>query len=600
MTLTANPTQHAPADEARIQQLLGQMTLAEKIGQMTQVEKNSITPAEVTQYAIGSVLSGGGGNPNPNNVHAWRAMVHSFIAPSLQNRLAIPLLYGSDAVHGHNNVYGAVIFPHNIGLGATRDADLLERIGQVVAAECAATEVAWDFAPAVSVPQDIRWGRTYEGYSSRTEVVSTLGAAFVRGLQQAHDGRIRTLASVKHFVGDGGTTWGTTSKFDWLPMWRSSGGGTWNIDQGDTLVDEATLRAVHLPAYKAAIDAGGLNIMVSYNSWRGVKMHAQRYLLSDVLKGELGFSGFLVSDWLAVDQLSPDYDSAVVESINAGLDMIMVPFDFKRFIQTMTVAVERGAIPITRIDDAVTRILRAKIALGLFEQPYPDADLSQLTAFGSPEHRAVAEEAVQKSLVLLKNDDQLLPLSRAIGQLLVAGEAADDLGLQCGGWTIEWMGKRGDLTEGTTILRGIRQIVSADTKISFDAGAQFMPEQHAEIGLLVISEPSYAEGQGDSDDLTLRPDQIALISRMKTHCDKLIVLLISGRPLIITDQLPDWTAFVAAWLPGSEGQGVAQVLFGERPFSGKLGHDWPRSMAAIPPQGADDVLWPFGYGLTTA
>jgi beta-glucosidase len=575
------------------------MTLAEKIGQMTQVEKNSITPAEVTEYAIGSVLSGGGGNPTPNNVHTWRAMVRNYIEPSLYTRLAIPLIYGSDAVHGHNNVYGAVIFPHNIGLGATRDADLVEHIGQIVAAECAATNVRWDFAPAVSVPQDIRWGRTYEGYSSRTQVVSTLGAAFVRGLQRLKGGHSRVLASVKHYIGDGGTNWGSKPDYDWLPMWRSSGNGTWHIDQGDVTVDEATLRALHLPPYIAAIKAGALNIMVSYSGWQGLKMHGHHHLLTEVLKGELGFQGFLVSDWLAVDQLTADYYAGMVMSINAGLDMIMVPFDFKRFIQMMIQAVEQGDISEARIDDAVTRILRAKFALGLFEQPYPDTDEAFLAEFGSQSHRQVAREAVQKSLVLLKNEGQVLPLSKAPGRLLVAGAAADDIGLQCGGWTIEWMGNAGATTEGTTILEGIRQAVTVDTEIMYSAEALFDANQHAEIGLLFIGEPPYVEGQGDTDDLTLRAEQLTLIARMKAHCAKLVVILISGRPLIITDQLPDWTALVAAWLPGSEGEGVADVLFGSEPFVGKLGHDWPRIMASIPVRADDDVLWPFGFGLNS-
>jgi beta-glucosidase len=590
MQLTQKQPDVAPSVEARIQSLLSQMTLAEKIGQMTQVEKNSIQPAEVTEYAIGSVLSGGGGNPSPNNADSWREMVTRFVAASLQTRLAIPLIYGSDAVHGHNNVHGAVIFPHNIGIGATRDVDLVERIARIVAAECAATNVLWDFAPAVSLPQDIRWGRTYEGYGSQPEVASELGAAFVRGLQGAG-----VLASVKHYLADGGTTWGSKADYAWLPMWRSSGDGTWSIDQGDTRIDEATLRAVHLPPYRAAIEAGALNIMVSYNSWQGVKMHAHRYLLTDVLKGELGFRGFLVSDWLATDQLDTDFYAAVVKAINAGLDMIMVPFDYKRFIQTMKQAVEAGAITEARIDDAVTRILRAKFAIGLFEQPLTDPAL--LTPFGSPDHREIAREAVRKSLVLLKNTDQVLPLSKSPGRLLVAGQAADDMGLQCGGWTIEWMGKPGAVTPGTTILEGIRATVTPDTEILYSPTAEFDGAARAEVGLLVIGEQPYAEGQGDRNDLGLTAEQHVLIARMKRCCDKLVVILVSGRPLIVTEEVDDWDALVAAWLPGSEGNGVADVLFGDHPFTGKLGHHWPRSMAAIPVQSESDALWAFGFGL---
>ncbi len=597
MQLTHDQTSAALPREARVQALLAQMTLAEKIGQMTQVEKNSIQPDEVAEYAIGSVLSGGGGNPIPNNVASWRAMVQSFIAPSLQTRLAIPILYGSDAVHGHNNVYGAVIFPHNIGLGATRDPDLVERIARIVAAECAATNVNWDFAPAVSLPQDIRWGRTYEGFGSQTELAGQMGAAFVRGLQNEENGRISVLASVKHYLGDGGTDWGSKADTPWLAMWRSSGDGTWSIDQGDATIDEATLRSVHLPPYRAAIEAGALNIMVSYNSWQGLKLHGHRYLLTDVLKGEFGFQGFLVTDWLAIDQLDAEYDAAVVKGINAGLDMVMVPFDFKRFIQTLTEAVEKGAISEARIDDAVTRILRAKFALGLFEQPYTDEAL--LTTFGSRAHQEVAREAVRKSLVLLKNDGNLLPLPKTPGRLLIAGQAADDLGLQCGGWTIDWMGRPGAITEGTTILAGIRATVAADTELIYSPTAEFEPSVKAEVGILVIGETPYAEGQGDTDNLTLTPEQRVLIDRMKRHCAKLVIILVSGRPLIITEHLDDWTALVAAWLPGSEGAGVADVLFGDQPFVGKLGHHWPRDMASIPVRDVADSLWPFGYGLST-
>ncbi len=590
------------AIEDRAQNLLDQMTLAEKIGQMTQVEKNSITPAEVSQYFIGSVLSGGGGNPAPNSPATWANMVRSFQEPALQTRLAIPLIYGSDAIHGHNNVKGAVIFPHNIGLGATHDAELVERVARVVAAECMGTGVRWDFAPAVSVPQDIRWGRTLEGFSQNTELVSKLATAFIRGLQNADGHNIPgVLASVKHFLADGGTRWASRADYPWIQNWGKSSDDHWSIDQGNVEVDEATLRAIHLPPYIAAMQAGAMNIMVSYSSWQGLKMHAHRYLLTDVLKNEFGFRGFLVTDWLGIDQINADYHTAVVTSINAGLDMIMVPFDFKRCIETLNTAVAQGEISQERIDDAVGRILTVKLAMGLFEQPFTDKSL--LAEIGSREHREVAREAVRKSLVLLKNEGQVLPLKKTARRIVVAGEGAHDIGLQCGGWTIEWMGTPGNITDGTTILEGIQQIVSADTEVIYSADADFAADVRAEVGILVLAEPPYAEGQGDRSQLVLSPTDIELSQRLKQHCSRMVVILLSGRPLIITPQLGDWDAFVAAWLPGSEGQGIADVLFGDTPFVGKLSYAWPRTMQQIPASELHSAgqapLWDINFGLTS-
>ncbi len=452
--------------EDRVENLLSHMTLAEKIGQMAQVEKNSITAEEVSRYAIGSVLSGGGGNPTPNTPRSWWQMVHSFQEAALKSRLGIPLIYGSDAVHGHNNVKGAVIFPHNVGLGATRDSELVERIGRITAKECAATGVRWDFAPAVSVPQDIRWGRTYEGFSENTDLVSALGVALMRGLQYTENGAMSTLlASVKHYVADGGTRWGSARGYPWLHSMWTREGDSFQIDQGVAEIDEDALRTIHLAPYKAAIGAGAMCIMVSYSSWQGLKLHAHKYLLTDVLKNEFGFKGFVVSDWQAIDQIDPDYYTCVVKSINAGLDMIMVPFDFKRFINTMNDALEHNDIAPERIDDAVRRILRVKFQLGLFECPLTDDSL--LSEVGSAAHREVAREAVKKSLVLLKNDDHIVPLNKTLPRLLIAGRAADDLGYQCGGWSIEWMGAPGNVTKGTTLLQGIRMAVSATTEVIY-------------------------------------------------------------------------------------------------------------------------------------
>lgn len=589
-------TPPAPIAE-RVAALLAQMTLPEKVGQMTQVEKNSINKEDITHYSLGSLLSGGGGYPATNTAAAWREMVSDFQQYALQSRLGIPLIYGVDAVHGHNNVYGATIFPHNIGLGATRNAGLVERIGRATAVEIAATGVHWDFAPAVSIPRDIRWGRTYEGYGEETALVGELGAAYVRGLQGDLGSSTGVLASVKHFVGDGGTKWGTTTHYPWLSghTWFDAEGIHWQIDQGVTDIDEATLRAVHLPPYAAAIAAGARNIMVSYSSWGGLKMHAQRYLLTDVLKGELGFTGFLVTDWMAVDQIDTDFQAAVVASINAGVDMVMVPFRYERFINTLLTAVAQEQIPLARIDDAVSRILTVKLEMNLFEDPFMGE--GELASVGCADHRAIAREAVQQSAVLLQNNGGLLPLNPQDGaHILVAGVGADDLGMQCGGWTIEWMGKRGRSTEGTTILDGIRAI--AGQGVRYDITAE--TADRASIGIVVLGEEPYAEGQGDSNDLTLSTADIALLERMRGLCAKLVVVLISGRPLLITDQLPLMDAFVAAWLPGTEGQGVADVLFGAVPFTGRLPHAWPRTTAHIPRghgPAADDVLWPLGAGL---
>jgi beta-glucosidase len=512
-------------------------------------------------------------------------MVRGYQEAALRTRLRIPLLYGADAVHGHSNVRGAVVFPHNIGLGAGKDASLVRHIGRITALEALATGIHWAFAPAVSIPQDIRWGRTFEGFSQDTELVSQLGVAQLQGLQSLDGptdlGDPRTvLASVKHFIGDGGTTWGSNNTNDWI------------IDQGVTEVDEAELRAVHLPPYLAALEAGARNIMVSLSSWGGLRMHANRYLLTEVLKGELGFSGFLVSDWEAVDHIHADYYSAVVTSINAGVDMVMTPYDGLRFISNLTRAVEKGDVPLARIDDAMRRILTVKYELGLFERPFGDESLLPLV--GSEAHRAVAREAVLKSLVLLKNEGDALPLSANTPIILVAGTAADDVGLQCGGWTIAWQGQAGNVTPGTSVLDGIRAAVSKDTTVHYDPAGEF---DAADVGIVVLSEEPYAEGVGDRGDLHLPEADVALLERVRSRCRKLVVVLLSGRPLIVTEHLPQWDAFVAAWLPGTEGDGVAQVLFGEYPFTGKLPYTWPRSMDQVPRKAGDRPLFPLGYGL---
>ncbi|HLE14938.1 MAG TPA: glycoside hydrolase family 3 N-terminal domain-containing protein [Anaerolineales bacterium] len=592
----------------RVAELLTRMTLEEKIGQMTQVEKNSLTPEAVKQFFIGSVLSGGGGYPANNTPAGWARMVSEFQEAALSTRLRIPLLYGVDAVHGHNNLFGAVMYPHNIGLGAACDSDLVYRIGRATAEELAATGIYWNFAPTVAVPQDIRWGRTYEGYGQDSHLVTRLAMAYIQGLQgERLSDPLSVLATPKHYLGDGGTIWGSSRRLFPIPPGSSFAGPEnlfeFKIDQGDTRLDEATLRAVHLAPYIAAVQAGAQVVMASFSSWNGVKLHAHHYLLTEVLKGELGFSGFVVSDWGGIDQVSGDYYQAVVAAVNAGVDMSMVPQDYERFISYLKRAVENGDILMERIDDAVRRILSVKVKAGLFERPLPDP--GHLSLVGPIEHRWLAREAVARSLVLLKNEAQTLPLSKSTATILVGGRAADDIGLQCGGWTIEWLGKSGAITPGTTILSGVRTSVSPSTRLIYDPDGQFgeLPDTVAEVGIAVLAEMPYAEGFGDRADLTLPVEDIQLIERMRLHCRRLVLILLSGRPLIITDQLPLIDAMVAAWLPGTEGQGVADVLFGDLPFTGKLSYNWPRSLDQVPinhpsPPGKEvEPLFPFGYGL---
>ncbi len=582
--------------EKRVDDLLDRMTLPEKFGQMTQIEKNSISADAIGEFGIGSVLSGGGGNPDPNTPENWRAMVEAFQVAAAESRLGIPLLYGSDAVHGHNNVYSATIFPHNIGLGATNDPALVEEIGRVTALETAATSVRWNFAPAVSVARDIRWGRSYESYSQDPHLAAKLGAAYLKGSQgERLDLPTSVLGSVKHFVGDGGTAWGTTGRYEWVKDWWQTDGERWMIDQGDCLDDEDALRRVHLVPYLAAIEAGARNIMVSYNSWDGLRMHGQKYMLTDVLKGELGFTGFLVTDWLGINQLAADYYDGLVIGINAGIDMVMVPFDHLLFIKTMSEAVINGDIPITRVDDAVRRILTVKFELGLFDNDFTDRP--DLALVGCEDHREIARQAVQKSAVLLKNENAL-PIQADNKTILVAGVGANDIGMQCGGWTIEWQGNPGPITVGETLLTGLTDKLPASTTFAYAADGNFPQGTKADIGIVVVSEMPYSEGEGDRSDVSLSVEEAALVARMREHCDTLIVVLYSGRPRIITPQLDQIDGLVAAWLPGSEAAALADVLLGNVPFSGTLSFAWPRTMDQVPYSADHDFMWPIGFGLT--
>jgi len=596
--------------ETRVEDLLKRMTLEEKIGQMTQVEKNSIQPGDITEYYIGSILSGGGGSPSSNTIEDWYAMVEGFQNEALATRLKIPLLYGVDAVHGHGNLLGATLFPHNIGLGATNNPELVQKIGRATAEEMLATGIPWNFSPVIAVVQDVRWGRTYEGFSENTELVATLGAAYIKGMQTLQEGdaaspgqTIFTLATPKHYLGDGATKFGTSTQNIMQPFL---------LDRGDMQVPESVVRKLFLPPYQSVVDAGAMSVMGSFSSWKGTNMHAQQGLLTGVLKNELGFNGFIVSDWQAIDQIYPeDYYASVVAAINAGIDMNMVPYDYIRFIETMKKAVDKGDISEPRIDEAVQRILRVKLSLGLFEHPMPDPTLQETVR--SREHVELARQAVRESLVLLTNKDNILPLSRDIPVMFLAGEGADDIGLQSGGWTLEWQGRKGSENEGATILDGIEAIVNPNTRVEFNRAGNFsgIKDAHgnqllADVGVVVLAEKPYAEGVGDTADLSLKQDEIKLLNDVRTQSKSVVVILLSGRPRIITDQLPLAEAWVAAWLPGTEGAGIADALFGDYPFTGKLPYSWPRSNGQLPininnsadKTGCDAPLFPFGYGLT--
>ena len=599
----------ATSVDDRVEALLAQMTLAEKIGQMTQVEKNSITPKDVTRYFIGSVLSGGGGSPPRNTPEDWLAMVSGFQEAALSTRLGIPLLYGVDAVHGTAAVVDATVFPQNVGLGAADDPDLMRRIGAATAAEMAATGIRWNFGPVVAVPQDIRWGRTYEGYGENTELVSRLAVPYIEGLQEDASGQrfgspATVLATAKHFLADGGTAFGSSTTEIIKP---------YLLDQGDAQIDEATLRGVHLPPYQAAVDAGVGSVMASFSSWNGVKMHGNRDLLTGVLRDELGFEGFLVSDWQGIDQLPGDYYSDVVTAINAGIDMVMVPYGYKLFIDTLTQAVETGDVSQARIDEAVRRILRVKAELGLFDHD-PLEPGAPIETVGSLDHRELAREAVRKSVVLLKNERETLPLVHATPLIYVGGEGADDIGIQIGGWSTEWQGAAGDITAGTTILGGIKEVSAPDALVLYDAAGRFDSYTNAtggqliaDVGVAVVAERPYAEGVGDSSDLALPAADLAMVQRLRDSSNRLVLVVLAGRPVDITDLLPLADAVVVAWLPGTEGQGVADVLFGRYPFTGKLPYTWPRSadqlpfdFSALPADGPDAPLFPAGFGLEGA
>ncbi|GAA2875496.1 beta-glucosidase [Actinoplanes cyaneus] len=554
----------------RVTDLLGRMTPDDKTGQLVQGERATAGPADVTSLRLGSVLSGGGSAPTPNTPAAWADMYDSYQRAALATPLKIPMLYGIDAVHGNNNVAGATIFPHNVGLGATRDPALVQRVGQITAQEVTAAGQDWTFAPCVCVARDDRWGRTYESFGETPELVSSM-TTIVTGLQDEG-----VLATAKHYLGDGGTTNG--------------------VDQGDTQLTEAQLRAIHLPPFRAAVERGAGSIMISFNSVGGQKMTANRHLIIDVLKGELGFTGFTVSDWAAVDQLDgrPGFTAAeVADAVNAGLDMLMVPEDVSRFVGYLRAGVQSGQIPMSRVDDANRRILTKKFELGLFEHPY--ADRSGIAQIGSAEHRAVARQAVRESQVLLKNDG-ILPLAPS-AKIFVAGKSADDLGNQSGGWTMSWQGASGATISGTSILAGLRAAASSVTYSRDGSGI----DGSYTAAIAVVGETPYAEGKGDRSTLPgLDADDRAVLSRLRAAGVPVITVLVSGRPLDVAADLPGWNALLAAWLPGSEGAGVADVLLGAYAPTGKLPVTWPQSAGQEPINDGDGKtpLFPYGHGLT--
>ena len=576
--------------ESKIDSIIALMTVEEKIGQMTQIDQQFLdTIQDIADYGIGSLLSGGGSNPDTNHFEAWTDLYDEYQRVALSSRLGIPLIYGIDAVHGHNNVHGATIFPHNVGLGCANDYEVCRKVSEATAVEVAATGINWNFSPCIAIAEDERWGRHYEGYSEDVEIVTNMGVASIEGYQTKTLGssNISVVACAKHFIGDGATEWGTG--MDNQPD---------KIDRGNALISDSLIRAKYLPPYIAAIEAGVGTVMASFNSINGLKCHANGYLFNDLLKGELGFDGFVISDWQGIDEIPGDYKSDIINSVNAGVDMIMVPGavkwggeHYKTFISLFKESFDEGLITEERIDDAVRRILRIKFRSGLMENPM--ADRSLLEKAGSEEHRAIAIEAVQKSQVLLKNDN-MLPLAKD-KNYLVCGSGADDIGKQCGGWTIEWQGALGDITEGTTIWEGISEQASATLSADGKTDGSF------DAAVVVIGENPYTEMEGDSDTLYLSKEDKQTIANVEALNIPYTVVLITGRPLIVTEEIEAADAFMVAWLPGTEGDGVSDVLFGDVAPSGKLSFSWPKDMDNVPVNFGDEdynPLFKLGYGLT--
>jgi beta-glucosidase len=580
-------------NDTRVRALLSSMTLEEKVGQMVQANSASLKdPSDVENYFLGSVLSGGSSDPKTGNgLVDWTDHYDNLQSRTQKTRLRIPLLYGIDAVHGHSNVLGATLFPHNIGLGCSRNPALVEKAARITAIETRATGINWTFAPCVTVPRDERWGRSYEGFGETPELARMLGEAAVRGYQGndlSNPGSL--LACAKHWIGDGATKYGTGRKLK--PDLQI-------LDRGDVTLSEGELRRLHMAGYVSAIKAGVGTIMPSYSSWNGVKCSGSKRLLTEILKDELKFDGFLISDYDAIDEMPGDYKTQIETSVNAGMDMFMVSAKYRELYTLLLELVREKRVEMSRIDDAVTRILRVKFAMGLMDGRSNLADRKLHASFGSAAHRQAARECVRETLVMLKNEKRILPVSKKLNRLHVAGKSADDIGNQCGGWTISWQGKSGpQTTGGTTILEAIKQTVSPQTMITYSADGS---NAAGDLGIIVIGETPYAEWMGDRQSLELSEEDVAVVEKMKQAAMPLLVVLISGRPLIIDKIIDKADAFVAAWLPGTEGRGVTDVLFGDYRFAGKLSFSWPRSMDQIPINTGDrnyNPLFKYGYGLT--
>lgn len=586
-----------------VDQLLAKMSLAQKVGQMIMAERMHVTPEEVKQFALGSVLSGGGSSPGGNTPADWVQMNDEFWQAAVgdEDSPGIPILFGIDAVHGHNNVRDATIFPHNISFGAAADVDLIREVGKATAREILASGVEWNFAPTLAVVQNCKWGRTYESFGSDPDLTGRLGEAYVSALQSEG-----VIGCVKHWVGDGGTTHG--------------------IDQGETTLSWEELEADHVSPYYPALNAGVMSVMVSFNSWNGEKCHGSHQLVTEILKEKIGFKGIVVSDWDGIDYLDEDYDVAIRKSVNAGLDMFMAPEKWRTFYASLLRQVENGQISESRIDDAVTRILSVKTAYGSFDLPRPASrETACNDSFGSLAHRGLAREAVRKSLVLLKNEQDILPLVPE-GRILVAGKNADHLGHQCGGWTLSWQGEKeeGSII-GTSIWEGIQSLYPNAVLSQESHGEDASLDQH-DVAIVVIGETPYAEGFGDirsGDDLLvetgsmveglmnplepyartmelaqIHPEDLKCIETIRAKGIPVVTILISGRPLVVNRELAASTAFVAAWLPGSEGLGVAEVLSGQYPFKGRLPLAWPVADSETNSETtSDQILFPRGYGL---
>jgi beta-glucosidase len=580
-----------------VEELLARMTVEEKVGQMIQADIGSITPEDLRSYPLGSILAGGNSSPGGNEratAQAWVELARAFrSANAAREGTTVPLIFGIDAVHGHNNVVGATVFPHNIGLGAARDPDLVRRIGEVTAMEVAVTGADWTFGPTLAVPRDDRWGRAYEGYGEDPEIAQAYAGPMTLGLQGelAADRPIdagHIAGSAKHFLADGGTANGK--------------------DQGDFIGTERELIDVHLSGYPQAINAGVLSIMVSFSSWNGVKHTGNASILRDVLYGPLGFTGFTVSDWNAHGQIPGCSNESCAAAINAGVDMLMAPDSWRPLYANTLAQVRSGEIPMARVDEAVRRILRAKVKAGLFRPERPVE--GRLEVLGSPEHRALAREAVRKSLVLLKNDG-VLPI-RAGANVLVVGAAADDIGQASGGWTLTWQGTgntNADFPNGQSIWSGVEAAVRAEggtATLSLDGDYETRPD----VAIVVFGETPYAEFQGDLSHVDFQPEQpLAMLQRLQARGIPTVSVFLSGRPLWVSPEINASNAFVAAWLPGAEGGGVADVLVGGadgRPrhdFSGRLGFSWPRDATGAPLNRGDagyNPLFAYGYGLSYA